>query len=227
MVIGLIPARGGSKSFPDKNIQLLGGKPLIAHAIECGLASPSIDKLIVSTDSDKIAKISLEYGADVPFIRPENLAQDDSPMLPVLEHAIIEIENADKIEVECIVLLEPTGPLRRVKDIEGAMKIFRSKDCDAVVSGNESQNHPAFKMITKEDEYYKLYSDSRITRRQDTPKAYDLKPIVWIYSRNAIMVEKSRLPKKTLLYEIQPNRGIDIDTEFDFKIAEFILNLED
>lgn len=224
MVIGLIPARGGSKSVPDKNIRLLNNKPLIGYAIECGLGSPSIDKLIVSTDSEKIAKIALEFGAEVPFMRPKNLAQDSSPMLPVIEHAILEIENADKTEVECIVLLDPTGPLRNIDDVENAMNIFRSEKCDLVASASIAHRSPHFNMVKKVDNYYALFSPSNISRRQDAPQVFDLNTVVWIYSRKAIMKEKARMPIKTMLYEIPSIRSIDIDTEFDLTLADFILS---
>ena len=112
-IVAIIPARGGSKSIPDKNIKDLAGKPLIAHSIERALECKSIDRTIVSTDSKKIAEIAKKYGAEAPFIRPEELASDTTPMLPVLQHAVHHLEENEKYPIDIVILLDPTSPFRR------------------------------------------------------------------------------------------------------------------
>ncbi len=226
MVVGLIPARKGSKGVPNKNLRLVSGKPLIVHAIECGLQNEVIDHLIVSTDSKKIAAVARDSGAEVPFMRPKELATDEAPMLPVIEHAIIETEKHYAEQVDCLILIDPTAPLRSINDLTGAFELFRSGDCDAVVSGSVARRNPYFNMVQKKSTYYTLVNNSSqmIGRRQDAPEVFDLNTIVFIYTRAAVMEQKSRIPEKTLLYEIPVDRAIDLDTELDFIFLDFILS---
>jgi CMP-N-acetylneuraminic acid synthetase len=225
IILGLVPARGGSKGVPGKNIRQVCGKPLIAYAIECGLKCPSIDHLIVTTDSEQIASIARKCGADVPFMRPAELAEDITPMLPVLQHAVTATEEYYQKTVEALVLLDPTGPLRNVGDVEGCLKLFKDSDCDAVVSGNKAYRSPYFNMVKPNKGYIRLVvpTSEPIGRRQDSPPVYDLNTIVWIYSRKALMEECARIPERTLLYVVPRERSIDIDTELDFKILEFLM----
>ena len=226
MVLGLIPARGGSKGVPQKNIRLVRGKPLIAWAIECGLASPAIDHLIVSTDSEKIAEIARQWGAEVPFLRPSELAEDTTPMLPVMQHAIVEAEKYYENAVGVLILLDPTAPLRTVDDIENSLRLFRNSDCSAVISGNAARRSPYFNMVVPEDGYVRIAISNRraIGCRQDSPPVFDLNTVVWIYSRSALMQERSRIPQKTVLYEVPAERAIDLDTELDFKILQSFMD---
>lgn len=225
MILGVIPARKGSKGVPGKNVKTVLGKPLIAYAIECGLKCPSIDHLIVTTDSEQIASIARQCGADVPFIRPDELAGDTTPMLPVLQHAVTASEEYYQKTVEALLLLDPTGPLRTVDDVEGCLKLFKDSDCDAVVSGNKAHRSPYFNMVMPNNGYVRLVipTPEPIGRRQDSPPVYDLNTIVWIYSRKALMEECVRIPERTLLYVVPCERAIDIDTELDFKILEFMM----
>jgi len=225
VIIGVIPARGGSKGIPNKNIRPLLGKPLIEYSIKTGLECSSLDHLIVTTDSHEIARISVECGADVPFMRPPELASDEAPMLPVLQHAITASENYYKKTVDVLVLLDPTGPLRIVDDVEGCLNLFLESDCDAVISGNQPHRSPYFNMVCPDNGYVTLAirPSEPIGRRQDSPKVYDLNTVVWVYSRKALMEEKARIPKRTLLYLIPSERAVDIDTELDFKVLEYLM----
>ncbi len=225
MILGVIPARGGSKGVPGKNIRLVRGKPLIGYAIECGLKAASIDHLIVSTDRPEIAEIAVSFGADVPFMRPAELATDTAPTLPVLQHAVVEAEKHYGKTVECIVVLDPTAPLRKTEDIEACIQMFKKSNCDAVISGNVAHRNPYFNMVQNRDGYMDLVipSGHSITRRQDSPEVFDLNTVAWVYSRKALMDEKARLPKKTLLYKVPSESSIDLDTEFDFSLLERFL----
>lgn len=225
MTLGLIPARGGSKGFPRKNIRKLGGKPLIVHAIECALQCRRIDHLIVSTDDPSIAKIARENGAEVPFLRPEKLAGDRVPMLPVIKHALKACEELYQCFFDCVVIIDPTAPLRQPKDLRDALNLFYSKSCDAVISGNISHRNPWFNMVRKNNPYVFLCNTKkgRIGRRQDAPEVFDLNTVVWVYSRRAIVRGKSRIPKKTLLLKVQKERAVDIDNLEDLQLAEFML----
>ena len=222
MILGVIPARGGSAGVPRKNLRLVGGKPLITHAIENGLACKRIDKLVVSTDSEEIAKVARSAGAWVPFIRPSHLAQNDSPMLPVLEHALLEVELIQQTRIVAMVLIDPTAPLRRVQDLDQAIALFEREGPDAVISGAPAKRNPYFNMVEEKDGFFRLVktSSTEVTRRQDCPKVYDLNTVVWIFSREAIIEIRERIPPKTLVFEVPEARAIDLDTEEDFKHLE-------
>ena len=189
--------------------------------------SPSIDYLIVSTDDHEIAELSQKSGAIIPFLRPSQLAADTTPTLPVLQHAVVRAEKSYHKIVECVVLLEPTGPLRREKDVEAALRMFREGNCDAIVSANIAHRNPYFSMVEVEKGYVHLSKQSldSVGRRQDAPEVYDLNPIVWIYSRKALMEKKARLPNRTRIYLVPPERAFDLDSEFDFEIMEYIIEL--
>ena len=225
-ILGVIPARGGSKGVPQKNIHLVNEKPLIAYAIECALQSSSLDQVIVSTDNFEISEISKKWGASVPFIRPAKLAKDTSPMFPVIYHALIKSEKYFKTKFDCVVVIDPTAPLRIVDDIEKALEKFLQSNCDALVSGNNSHRNPYFNMVKKNRHYVTLVNTSKkpIERRQDAPKIFDLNTVVWIFSRDSILKQKGRLPKRTILYLVPNDRAIDLDTECDFQYLEFLLN---
>jgi CMP-N,N'-diacetyllegionaminic acid synthase len=225
IVLGIIPARGGSKGIPGKNIKEVNGKPLIGYAIECGLKCPSIDHLIVTTDSKEIAAVAIKYGAEVPFLRPNELASDETPMLPVLQHAISTCEQLYKKQIDFIVLLDPTGPLRAVEDVEGCIAFYKSKQCDAIISVNKAHRYPDFNMVKFQEGCVKLVIDpvKKIGRRQDCEQVYDMNTVVWIYSRRAIMDEQKRIPERTLMYIVPNERAIDIDTELDFRMLAFLM----
>jgi CMP-N,N'-diacetyllegionaminic acid synthase len=226
MVLGVIPAREGSKGVPGKNIRPLHGKPLIVYSIECGLKCPSIKHVLVTTDSPQIADLARQWGADVPYMRPKELARDTVPMLPVLQHTVTCAEKWYQKTVEALVLLDPTGPLRNVDDVEGCLKLFRDSGCDAVVTGNTARRSPYFNMVVSNNRYITLVipTSQPIGRRQDSPPVYDLNTIAWVYSRKALMEEKARIPERTLLYLVPPERAIDLDTELDFQILEFMMD---
>jgi CMP-N-acetylneuraminic acid synthetase len=226
VLLGVIPARGGSKGVRGKNIRPVNGSPLIVHAIECGKRCPSIDRLIVTTDSEQIAAIARDTGAEVPFIRPSHLAQDTTPMMPVLEHALLEAERLYGCTVEAIVLLDPTAPLRTKEDVEGAIALFRQGGSDTVISCNEAHRNPYFNMVAINEEGFVrcvLDSEPPIGRRQDAPKVFDMNTVVWVFSRKSIVEEKARIAKRTKMFLVPAERSVDLDTETDFTILEAML----
>lgn len=230
-ILGVVPARSGSKGVRNKNIRPVRGKPLMAHAIECGLRAAFVDRVIVSTDSEEFADIARSFGAEVPFLRPAELATDQAPMLPVLQHAVSEMEALHGERVECVVLLDPTAPLRETTDVERAVDRFRAGDCDAVISAHRAHRNPYFNMIMKSGrgDYVKLVcdSDTPVGRRQDAPEVFDLNTVVWVFSRRALMEEQQRIPGRSVMIEIPVERAIDIDTEEDLRLLELRMNLSD
>ncbi len=225
ITLGLIPARGGSKGVPGKNLRPVAGQPLIARAIACGLACPSLDKVVVSTDSQQIAAVAREHGAEVPFMRPAELAGDTAPMLPVMQHAIAACEEHYGATVAVLVLLDCTAPLRRVEDVERALELLASPECDAVVSGSPSHRSPYFNMVRQDGGYVELFASlpGEVGRRQDAPPVFDLNTVVWAYKRRALMEEAARLPRRTRLYQVPRERALDLDSELDFKVLEALL----
>jgi len=140
-ILGIIPARGGSKSVPKKNIRLLAGKPLIAYTIETAQKCKMLDRTVISTDDDEIADVAKKYGGDVPFMRPEELALDSSPMVPALQHAVSFIEKNENVRVGMVVLLDPTSPFRRIEDIEECIKKLERENVDSVVTICEVESY--------------------------------------------------------------------------------------
>ena len=225
LTIAVVPARAGSKGVKNKNLRPVMGRPLVAHSIECGLACPSVDHVVLSTDGEEIARVGLECGAEAPFLRPAELAEDTSAMLPVMQHAVEACEQLYQKPIDTLVLLHPTSPLRTVEDVEQCISLLRAGDCDAVISARPARRNPYFNMMVQDGQYARLVirSGERVGRRQDAPSVYDLDTSVWAYSRRALMEERARIPEKTKIYVIPEERSIDLDTEFDFESLEALL----
>lgn len=224
-VLGLIPARGGSKGIPNKNLMKVEGKELVRLAVEIGLSISELDYLICSTDSQRIADCAKDSGAFVPFIRPAVLAQDDTPMLPVIEHAILEIERIFSCTLDCVVLLDPTAPMRTPDDINDALRFFKKNKPDLLVSVHRGHHNPYFNMLEKKGEFFCLPKgvEENYGSRQVAPLVYQINTVVWIYSRNAIINERVRIPKSTLIYEFPESRSIDLDTPDDLMKINYFL----
>ncbi len=225
-IFAFIFARGGSKGVPRKNIKFLGGKPLIAYAIETGLNSSHINKVIVSTDDAEIAEVAKQFGAEVPFFRPENLANDTSSELLAWKHAINEINNnSSYADIDIFVSLPPTSPFRSVKDIDLCIQTFIDNDADIVVTLKNASRHPSFNMVSfDKDGYVKLVMPVKknIHRRQDTSLVYDMTTVAYVAKPEFILNTDSILNGRVLGVMIPDKRAIDIDTPLDFEFAEFL-----
>jgi CMP-N,N'-diacetyllegionaminic acid synthase len=223
-IVATICARGGSKGVPGKNIRHLCGKPLIVHTIETAQRCRLIDKIIVSTDSPQIAEIAKNSGAEVPFIRPPELATDDAPKLAVIKHAVRFLETEQDYHPDIIVDLDATSPLRTEKDIEGCIKLVRDEGADNVFSVVAAHRNPYFNMVEIVNGRVQLVKklNSSITRRQDAPPVYDMNASIYAWKRDALMNNNSLFLEKTRIYEM-PEWAKDIDGETDFKFAEFLL----
>lgn len=223
-VTALIPARGGSKRLPRKNVKLLGDKPLIAWSIETAKASKYIDRVIVSTDDDEIKHISEQYGAEVPFLRPEHLSNDRASSFDVIKHAIkfLNIESGNDL----IVLLQPTSPLRRVEELDGALNFFIEKLASGVVSISETEHSPLWANVLPNSLSMSEFIRAEVQgkRSQDLPKFYRLNGSIYIYQTNKLL-EKNEIFYDQDVYGFKTclETSVDIDTALDFKIAEIIL----
>ena len=224
-IIAIIPARGGSKSIPRKNIKLLAGKPLIVYTIETALKCKLLDRVIVSTDDEEIAAISKKHGAEVPFIRPRELALDTTPMLPVLQHAVSYLEQNEKLHIDIVVLLQPTAPFREASDIENCIEKLKNEKADSVVTVCEVEHNPYFVMMKFQDDNLVplLKTEKPVTTRQDAPKVYRLNGAVYAVRRDVLMNENKILTDNTKAVIMPQERSIDLDRPLDFEFAEFLL----
>lgn len=227
VIFGIIPARKGSKGILNKNIKSLLGRPLIAYTIETALDSKTLNRLIISTDSLKIGKIAQKYGAELPFLRPKELARDNTPMISVLRHAIRFLEQKENFFPDVIILLQPTSPLRKPIHIIKALEEFFKSKADSVVSLCEAEYSPYWMKRLLGNRVVSFIEDRREhTCRQDLPKVYRLNGAIYITKRDIIMKENRILGKDTRAIVMDRDSSIDIDTTLDFKIAELILKDE-
>ncbi|MBM3251617.1 MAG: acylneuraminate cytidylyltransferase family protein [Candidatus Omnitrophica bacterium] len=225
-ILGAIFARGGSKGLPRKNIKELAGKPLIAYAIEIGRAITQINKLIVSTDDKEIAQVSLKYGAEVPFVRPAELARDDSPELLSWKHALITMQEQLKHKIDVLLTIPTTSPLRNVSDVENVLGALLNSDADIVVTVKEAERNPYFNMLVVDHNGYArlpMNSDKIISCRQETPKIYDMTTVAYAARTEYILNTNSVLAGKVKVVLIPKQRSLDIDSLLDFEIADFLI----
>lgn len=220
-VMAIIPARGGSKGIPKKNIKMLHEKPLIAWSIEEAKKSCYIDKLIVSSEDEEIIEVSKQWGAEVPFKRPSELAQDDTPGIDPVLHAVKYFSDYDYI-----VLLQPTSPLRMVEDIDGAIQLCDEKKADSCVSVTESSVTPYWMYhIGIEGFLQPLFKDSETPyQRQKAPTFYELNGAVYVATRNSLLLNRAFLQENTLPYIMPRERAVDIDDMLDFEYCAFLLS---
>ena len=224
-VLAIIPARGGSKGLPGKNIKELCGNPLIAWSIETAKASESIDRIIVSTDDKEVARVSKKYGAGVPFMRPAELATDTASTIDAIFHAINWLVKYENYSPTYILLLQPTSPLRKVEDIEGAIQNLKDKDARAVVSVCETDHHPWWANTLPEDGNMKdfIKADIVMKRRQDLPTFYRINGAIYLAETNYLQERNEFLGPATFACEMPKSRSIDIDSSMDFKLAILLM----
>ena len=225
-ILALIPARGGSKGIPEKNTRDLAGKPLIAWTIETALNSNVCSKIVVTTENQKIIAIAQDWGAEVPFIRPEHLSGDEATSISVVQHAIEYFLTIGFDKSDYILLLQPTSPLRATEDIKNAVDIAQSKQADAVVSVTDAPSHPYLTKKIKPTGMLQSFFDEKFDniRRQDLPPAYALNGAIYLNRISSLIEEKTFLPEnKTYAYIMPPERSIDIDTPWDLRLAELII----
>jgi len=225
--IACIFARGGSKGLPGKNIRSLAGKPLIAWSIEHAKSVNRISRVLVSTDSEEIAQVSREYGAEVPFMRPEELASDTSPEWLSWKHLLNYLKEADGELPDVLISVPTTAPLRHPKDIDKCLDEFEKNQSDAVVTISDAHRNPYFNMVTaRQDGTVSIVNStaSISDRRQDAPVVYDMTTVAYAVSPSFVLSSESIFDGRVRAVHIPVHRAIDIDTLLDFEIAEFLMN---
>jgi CMP-N,N'-diacetyllegionaminic acid synthase len=222
-VVAIIPARGGSKGIPRKNIKEIAGKPLIAWTIETALSCHRLDRVIVSTEDEEIAKIANQYGAEIPFIRPWEIARDETTDLPVYQHALSWLNEHEKYCPDIIVWLRPTAPLRIVEDIEGAIGLLEKTKADFVRTVCKAEHHPYWMMQLKGDcllPFMEEIETEKYYRRQLLPPVYRLNGAVDVTWWKTVM-EKALLYSGDVRGYVMPQeRSVDLDNQLDLLLAE-------
>ena len=224
-VLAIIPARGGSKGLPGKNIKELCGKPLIAWTIEQAKSCSDIDRVVVSTDDENISEVAKKHGAEVPFIRSAELASDTASTIDVIFHTVEWFKKHEDYHHEYILLLQPTSPLRTVKDIERAIQTLKDKNAQAIVSVCEADHHPWWSNILPEDSNMKDFLRPEILnkRRQDLPIFYRLNGAIYLAETEYLYEYNGFLGPDTFAYKTPKEHSIDIDSDMDFKLASLLL----
>lgn len=222
-ILAIIPARGGSKGIPRKNIKSLNGKPLLYYTIEETLKSKYIDKLIVSTEDKEIADLSRAYGDNIPLMRPKELAMDNTPGIDPILYSVKWYKDQDD-NYDYVICLQCTSPFRQVHQIDEAIEKLINEDGDSIVSVCESEVNP-FWMKTVEEGFMKdfLKDAPFYARRQDTPVIYRLNGAIYIAKTEVLMKNKNWYTDKTLAYVMDRKTSIDIDDLTDFEFAEFLM----
>ncbi len=224
--VALICARGGSKGVPGKNTRLLAGRPLVGWAIQVAKQVNQISRIIVSTDSEEIARIAKEQGAEVPFLRPSALAEDTSPEWLVWRHALDYLANSEQTEIDGLVVVPPTSPLRSSQDIENCINEYQKGAVDVVITVSEASRNPYFNMVTVDDQgsaALVISPKTKFFRRQDAPSIFDVTTVCYVARPQFVQQYGGVFEGKVRSVFIPPERALDIDTELDFKFAEYLV----
>lgn len=223
-ILYIIPARGGSKGLPGKNIKMLAGKPLIAYSISAALNSKFKGTVLVSTDASDIAEVAKKAGAEVPFMRPDDLATDSSSTTDVILHAI-EYYKSKNVSFDLIVILQPTSPLRSSSDIDSSIELLNQKNVSAIVSVCENEHHALWSNSLPENRSMKDFIREEIKgkNRQQLPKNYRLNGAIYVSTMEAFLKHKGFIHEGAFAYIMPTERSVDIDSAIDFKLAELLI----
>lgn len=222
-MIAIIPARGGSKGLPGKNIKELLGKPLIAYTIDAALGAKCVNRIIVSTDDQTIAQIAEKYNAEVPFMRPLELAADDSKAIDSYLYTIERIEKNEQININSILILLPTCPLRTSEDIDNAYSIFIEKDADSVISYTK-EDHPIIwhKYIENSGKFTDIFNENALDNRQSNRESFYPNGALYFFKKE-LLKQNKYYSDRSFAYIMPRERSVDIDDQNDFQYAEYLL----
>jgi CMP-N,N'-diacetyllegionaminic acid synthase len=224
-MLAIIPARGGSKGIPGKNIKLLCGKPLIVYAIEAAMAANLVDRIILSTDDPEIAKIAGKYDVEIPFMRPANLAQDNSLAIDNYIYTIDRLNATGHTRYDEFIVLQPTSPFRTAIDIDNAIELFYNKNADSLISVCEASHPPLWAKkidsLGRLEEYFNINIGNK--NRQELGKAYMPNGAIFILKLSLLKSRDSYYSDNTYAFIMPLERSLDIDTPLDFEFVEFLM----
>ena len=225
LVLGVIPARGGSKGLPDKNLRVVAGRSLLAHAVEVARASRRLTRVVLSTDDPAIARAGEALGVEVPFMRPADLAADDSPMLPVLQHAVRTLAEGG-FAPDAVVLLQPTSPLRRAEHVDAAIEMLERTGADSVVSVVEVPHrfNPVSVLSLHGDRLRPQAAGPLVTRRQDKPRVFARNGPAVLAVRTHVLAGGSLYGDDSRGMVMSARESLDIDDAWDLEVAELMLS---
>ena len=223
--LALIPARGGSKGLPGKNVKVLGDKPLIAWSIQAAKQSRYIDDVLVSTDDEQIAQVAKQYGADVPFMRPATIASDSAKMMDVIDHAYRFLAQAGKT-YDFLVLLQPTSPFRHAKHIDEAIELRHQRHADVILGMIEAEHSPLlYNKLPVDGNMNNFYSTHlQHLNRQDMEKYYRLNGAIYVARFDELLASQRWIGEKTYAYIMERRHSVDIDHLEDFLFAQMLFN---
>ena len=227
-MLAVIPARGGSKGLAGKNIRSLAGLPLIAHSIRLAEMCPDITATVVSTDASEISEVAQQLGCDVPFLRPSALAADDTPLWPVLRHALTAVEERDQRRYEYLILLDPTSPTRLPEDVADAYRrLIAVDEADGIIGVSEPEFNPIWHSVVERDGWMSdlIPEGAMFDRRQDVPTVYRINGSLYIWRCSFLRNEEIswRRNGRHLMFEIPELRAVSIDTADEFQRTEVLI----
>jgi CMP-N,N'-diacetyllegionaminic acid synthase len=224
-ILALVPARGGSKGVVRKNTRPLAGKPLIAYTIEAAMRSSFGLRVVVSTDDPAVAEAARAAGADVPFLRPPELAEDRTPMLPVVQHALAWLKQREDYEPALVVLLQPTSPLRTAQHVDDAIRLWVETGAGSVVSVCQAEHSPYWMWVLDDEGRARrlIETDREWPSRQEVPAVYRPNGAIYITRRSTVVDEDRLLGPDLRLLIMGQDDSVDVDTEVDFLLAETIM----
>ncbi len=225
-ILGAVFARGGSKRVPRKNLRLLAGRPLIAHAIDTARSSQLIDRVIVSTDDPEIRDVAIEYGADVPFIRPPELATDGASEWMAWQHALQAVTVERGTQPDVFVCVPTTSPLRTVDDLDRCIRELLASDADIVITVRQAESNPYYNMVKIDGDGYAkpvISSEEQVYRRDAYPEVFDMTTVAYVARPQFVLNSVNPFSGRVRACRIPAERSLDIDTELDFRFAEYML----
>jgi CMP-N,N'-diacetyllegionaminic acid synthase len=223
--LSIIPARGGSKSIPRKNLRIVAGKPLIVWSIEQARAAKLLDRVVVSTDDEEIANVARSAGAEVPFLRPADLATDTAPTEPVLLHALDWLEKNDDYRPEAVLLLQPTCPVRKAGTLDRALKLFDDRKADSLVGAREI--HPfLWRGIESPEASYDFMNRPRRQEVAETDQLFEETGSIYITRTEFLRRTGNRLGGKIALFRMDGDESWDVDVEADLRVVDALLSME-
>ncbi len=227
-LLAVVPARGGSKGLPGKNVRLFAGLPLIAHTLLFAKLCPEIDRLVVTTESEEIIEVARRYGADVPFVRPSELARDDTPLWPVLQHALGAVEKDEGQLYDFLLLLDPTSPARLPSDVSGALaRLLHEPEAAGILGVSQPSFNPIWHCVTADDGWMTDLFDTagKYARRQDVPAVYRINGSIYIWRTEFVRSAGLdwRRSGRHLIFEIPEIRAMSIDDLSEFNLAELLV----
>ncbi len=226
MKVCTICVRGGSKGVPGKNWRVIAGKPLFAHSLAQARATGLFDRIAISSDAPEVLDFALEWGADLAITRPAELATDESGKVPAIAHAVRSVEEHFGETYDVCVDLDATSPLRLPSDIIGAVNLFEETGAESVITGSLAHRSPYFNLVEENtngfvDVAKKLPAE--VLRRQDAPRTFDMNGSVYVWKRESLLNGQKVFFPTTRLFEMPPERSLDIDSELDYDVVEFLL----